>query len=276
MFENEGLGETTQETEVTPESTESAQVTAPEGQPQASELLDLDSVEKFRYGGREWTPKDFRGAQMMQADYTRKTQEIAQERKYYDNLSHDLERVKANPQLAAEFKKIYPEKFHGYLGYVSSSPQTQARQPQGQQQQGQAQPGKAYDPELMNRIERIEADYKERKLEAIDKQLDAVFESMGKKYPMADQEAVIARAQAMLDRGEKLTDESWDKVFKSVHDVIQKKSDEYQSKKVQGQMSVNQRGKDAGAGGGLPGRAPNLPRTIKEAAALAEAELNRS
>src|SRR3954464_16064772 len=111
------------QTEVTKdlENTSSAPGEAEAGageQPKTPEMVDLESLEKFRYAGREMTPKELQQAVMLQSDYTRKTQQLAEERKYYDNLSADLSAVAQNPQLAAKFKEVYPEKFHDYLAYV--------------------------------------------------------------------------------------------------------------------------------------------------------------
>ena len=94
-------------------------------------------------------------------DYTRKTQEIAQERRYFANLDADLEKVRNNPSLAEEFKRIYPEQYHNFLRYTQSN---SATRPQS------AASGQAtnVDPELMSRFERLERAHQEREVAAIN------------------------------------------------------------------------------------------------------------
>jgi hypothetical protein len=83
---------------------------APESTPQT--VAELDKLEKFKFEGQEYTPQELKNAILRQSDYTRKTQEFSQERRFYDNLQADLRSVRSNPALAAEFRRTYPEKFH--------------------------------------------------------------------------------------------------------------------------------------------------------------------
>lgn len=273
MFESE-IESVTPETTDTPESVE-----ASTGDPGAAEqakieaLLDLESVEKFRLDGREMTLKDLRAERMMQSDYTRKTQEIAQERKYYDNLSADLDSVRRNPSLAAKFKELYPAKFHSYLGYVShpnQSSQVQSQQDQSiSDQQTQRLPDHS---KLEQRLNEIESDWNERKVQAAEAELNAIYSKNLTKYPMADEEAVTARAQSLLSRireenGPKarITEDQWDRLFKATHDKNEKAAKVYYAEQVKKQTQANARGKDAAQGGGIPGQAPKQARNVKEA-----------
>ena len=256
MFENEG-----QATEQPVESP------APESAPESSikeaappSIPDLDSMEKFKWSGRELTSKELQSMVLMQSDYTKKTQAIAEERKYYDNLNADLAAVKANPALAEKFKQIYPERYHGYLSYVTPSQAEAAKQ---QQQYAQI------DPQIMQRFQRVEADMKERAVAAINAELDAKFVKLNEKFPFADEEAAIARAQALIDRGEKITDKIWEGIFKSVSDRNEAKFKELQKAQITKQKAANAKGKEAGSGGGVPGNAPRQPKTIKEASRYA-------
>lgn len=224
-------------------------------------------MQKFRFGGKEWTPKEFQGAYMMQADYTRKTQALAEERKFYDNLSADLSAVKKDPGLAAKFREIYPSKFHGYLEHVSQAPQAQPGQNQ------QPNPYANIDPTVMNRFQALEADMNERKVAAINAELDARFKTLSEKYPYADEEAAIARAQAAHSKGIQLNDKTWDQIWKAVNDKNVELFKKYGTAQVNKQKTANQRGKDAASGGGIPGQAPKQPRTIKEASRFALEEM---
>jgi hypothetical protein len=109
-FENEQS-----QSQETPEVLDKELAPSAETPEAAPELVDLDTMDKFKFGGREWTPKELEAAYMRQQDYSRKTQEIAQERKYYDNLPYDLDMVKNNPALVNQFKQVYPAKFHSWI-----------------------------------------------------------------------------------------------------------------------------------------------------------------
>lgn len=231
-------------------------------QPEQS-IYDLDSAEKFKWQGREWTTKELQNNYLMHSDYTRKTQAIAEERKYYDNLNSDLEAVSRNPNLIAEFKKIYPEKFHSFLNYTSPK----STQPV-QQQQSQS----GIDPAFMNRFEKLEKTMNEREVAAVEAELESKFKQLSSKYPMADEEAVIARAQTLLNRNENVSDQVWDNLWKNVHEKNQKLADAYYQNKIKEQKTASAKGKDVPSGGGTLGQAPKQARTIREASAMLMAE----
>lgn len=268
MFENEG-SENLESTESESPEADASGSDAADAKAQA--LIDLDTVDRFKFAGREWTPKDFQGAYMMQSDYTRKTQALSEERKYYDNLSHDLRSVKANPALAADFKRVYPEKYHAYLEYVTQA--QSSNQAQGMPQQSNQQNQSSIDPQFMERFTRLESELNERKVEAASAEIDAKFKTLGEKFPYADEEAVIARAQALLERGDKLTDKVWESLFQTVHDRYKGMAEKHYSEQFKKQQSSNLKGRDVAAGGGTPGKAPKMPRTIKEASAFALQEI---
>lgn len=261
--------------QVESESTESAeqspQGASPEGEsapsPTAQEIIDLDKIEKFRYAGRELTPKELQGMVMMQSDYTRKTQSLAEERRYYDNLSADLASVKANPALLDKFKSIYPEKFHAYLDYVA--PQREAAAPQAAQKP-------VMDPAFEERFNKMEQAYKAREVEAAEAQIDATIKTLAPKYPYASERAVLAEVQYALDKGQKLTEKVWEAAYKAVNDDTKRKVDMARQEELKNQKQANMRGKDVSQGGGIPGQAPKMPRTIKEATAYALQELENA
>lgn len=256
------------------EQTESTEQTSGEAAPETQEatqaqqeLIDLDKVERFRFAGREWTPKDFQGAHMMQADYTRKTQALAEERKYYDNLQADLAAVKQNPSLAEKFRAIYPEKYHNFLEYAGLS--------QAQKQQAQAQQSNI-DPAFLDRFNRLESTLKEREVQAIEAELDSKFKTLSVKYPLADEEAVLARAQALVDKGQSLNDKAWDSLWKSVNERNQKIAEKFYADKVNKQKLAHSKNKDVASGGGIPGQAPKMPKNLREASAMALQEIENS
>src|SRR3990167_2821971 len=82
------------------------------------DIPELDKFERVKWEGKDWSLKDLKNSVLMHSDYSRKTQEISEERKFYDNLRYDLDAIRKNPDLESKFKELYPEKFHSYLDYV--------------------------------------------------------------------------------------------------------------------------------------------------------------
>lgn len=231
-----------------PHSSESSATPANSGAT-ASELHDLEKLERFKFDGRETTYKDLKSAYMRNEDYTRKTQELSQERNYYDNLNADLARVRSNPELATKFREIYPEKFHAYLDYVSQK-QSEAPAAKG----ADTQP--ALDPKLISRIDQIEKMVTEDKVTAIEAKLEAQDQRMAAKYAMASIKAVYADAQEMHKKGTKLTEEVWERLWRDNHEEHSKRYEAHYKNQVEKQKEANSRSKDTGAGGGIPGQAP--------------------
>lgn len=249
-----------------PETSLESSTEQPQSSPEPT-IVDLDKQERIRWNGQEWSTKDLMSGYMRQSDYSRKTQALAEERKYYDNLSYDLEAVKQNPALAAQFRQLYPQKFHNYLRYLGVN-----EQPQNAGQNN----NQSVDPQFLHRFEALERDMNERKIMAIESDLDSKFKVLSQKYPFAHEEAVIARAEAALDKGIKLTNEVWDKLWKTVDEQSRAIAKKYYSQLVNNQRSANSRGRDIGGGGGTPQSSPRAPRTIKEASEHALRELEQT
>lgn len=259
-------------------ASEQPQGTEPSGGETPKEPLNLDSVERFRWNGKEWTPKDLQKLQqenMTYQDYTRKTQQIAEERRFISNLDADIENCKNNPALIAEFKKIYPPQYHRFLRFIESKQEVQNPQATS------TPPG--IDPQLIERFNKMEQSLLAREQEAhqqavsaFESELDQKAATYSKKYPMADEEAVLARAQVVLDREQPLTDKVWDDIWKSVHDKNEKIFKEHYSKQFKQQQSQNTKGKDMASGGAIPAQAPKSYRTIKEASEAARQWLENS
>lgn len=255
-------------------STESADISSKESTtPDVSNILELDSLEKFKYKGRELSVKDldaWEKGQMMHKDYTQKTQAISEERKYYDNLAVDLKAVRDNPAYANEFRKVYPEKFHSYLDFLGER-NNQQNAPQTQVEQKQS-----LDPEIMtrlNKVDQMEAYIKEQEVKAVDAKLDVIFQKMTAKYPMADEERVLAMAQGLHNQGVKLDDAMWDKVWSTIQQKTEGMFKSYQKSLVTKQQEATQKAKDTAGGGGIPGQAPKK-ESFKEATERAIRELS--
>lgn len=257
-------------------STNQAETTDTQEQSVENSPIDLSTVGKFKFEGKDWTVDELKKSILMHSDYTKKTQAIAEERKYASNLAADLQAVRQNPSLADRFREIYPEKYHALVSYVTQNTQT----PQPQMAQNNA------NPDLEKRLAQIEAAYKNQELSireaqvaAAEASIDAVFGKMSKKYPLAREEVVIARAQALLEQGAELSDSRgnpnesmWDKIWKSVQDDMSKHYEGHYKKLVNDQKQASVKGKDVASGGGIPGQAPKK-MTLKEATEHAIATL---
>lgn len=240
-----------------------------------AELTDIDKLERFRFEGREWTAKELRDARLRQDDYTRKTQEIAETRKYVDNFGADLDRVIANRKLLAQMERVYPKEF------VERAKAILAKIPEGQSQPQESTQPKQADPELEEAKAEIKQWREERRtaeIEQIQTWLDTTHETLSKKYPLAEKEIVEARAEAAARLHKTVIDEkTLEKLYKQNHGEISSRFEAHYKGKVTKQLEAGKEARDMGAGGGTPSGAPQSPRTIKEAtrAALADIESSR-
>lgn len=250
-----------------------------EAVPQAPSVYDLEKLEKFTYKGKEMTARDLESAMMRQQDYTKKTQEIAQERKYNDNLRSDLESVMRNPSLAEQFKSIYPEKYHGYLDFIlnKAEAKTEMQQPtQAQQASWKDDPTYRQFQSEFSEWKQFQTAEQQRQAEAT---IDNVLQTMAGKYKISPEmkeiveEVVISRANIAAQQGMELNNDTWDKIYKSAHDALTNAGRAYQKTLVTKQSEANLKAKDVAKGGGTPGQAPKK-MSFKEATEAAIASMN--
>lgn len=241
----------------------------------AQDIIDLDKLEKFRLHGEEWTRDKLASAMLRQADYTRKTQEFAKERKYYDNLAADIRNVLRNPQLVTQFKKIYPEKFHRYLDHYEDLLGTK-------QTDGAGKPQKTdVDQKLLSRIDQIENRFKEQEVKAAEAMLDGVFSKYTEKFPFADEASVISKALALMEtrkqagESDNLSESDWNRIFQGENDRVQKLAESRYQAKVKNQLQANRKAKDVAAGGDAPSQAPKR-LSMKEATEAAIRDLTNA
>lgn len=239
--------------------------------PQQQAMIELDKLEKFNYEGKEWTPKDLKNAMLRQEDYTRKTQSLAEERRFVDNLSVDLEKVARDPTLVDQFRSVYPEKYHHLIDALMSGrkPEQQA----GQQEQVDKS-RQSMDPEVLARIDRMEKQVIGYESEKIQAELDKTFDTMKAKYPDANETVVLAMARTAHEQGVKLDQPTWERFFKSEHDRMTQAYQSYYKKTVESQKATNLKGRDASSGGAIPGQAPKK-MSFDEATKMAIQDLGR-
>jgi hypothetical protein len=230
--------------------------------------LDLDKLDRFRFNGREWAPKELKSAIMAHADYTKKTMEVAQNRRFADNFAIDMQSVLDDRQLWEKFKSIYPPQYvanaEKILKYLEPKP-AEASNPSSSQY---AQ----LPPEIRAKLEdhdqrwaRLDKEHREKEIEGIQTWIDTQFKSLSEKYPDALPELVMARAQVMSDQGNKIDEEALDKLFKKSQTEQQTAMETRYQTKVKEQRAKGERAKDAGTGGSPPSNPPRKIGTFKEA-----------
>lgn len=253
-----------------PETTEALSGAGQEKTPTTSEIkeiLDLDKHDRFRFAGKEWTRKEFNNAYLMQSDYTRAKQQLAEDRRYADNYAADLRKVIRNPERLDEFKKLYPKSYVEMATNVLNDLRGQQPQPQGSQQKV-PQPQNQEDPEVQS----MKAEFREWKqkqyqaeVDTYQSWLDNQYETLGKKYPFANTEAVTMRASLLSEQGHEIKKETLEKLFKEVDDSEKSRFEAMYKSKVEKQKQVGLKTKDIGSGGSTPGSAPRGLKTLKEA-----------
>jgi oligoendopeptidase F len=268
----ENLGQTTESPE-----RDTAPVESPEGSPKElpkvsepeatkESILDLDKLERFRFDGREWSRKELQDAYLMRKDYSQKTAELAEARKYADNFESDLGKVLQDPKLLTRMKEVYPSSYvqlaERYL--AAQNPAASAQVPQ----QGVGESNKAYE-ERIAMLEGRFRDWDKRNFEAEVKSKESWLENqysrLGTKYPHANKDSVILRASVLADQGRDIDESVLEKLYKASNDETKTRWDELYKSKVDQQKKVSLQGKDTGTGGGVPGQAPRGHKTIKEA-----------
>lgn len=256
-----------------------------------SEITELEKLERFKFKGEEWTPKKAEQAFMRQQDYTKKAQELAEQRKEYDaelkhreyrsNLKADINHVLKNPSLADEFKKIYPEEYHYALELALGKNQQQVEQKQEQ----------SLPPEVLEKLKKLDehdqtlnefkAKAYETEKQAVDARLEANESKFTQKYPYS--KYALERVYGALETyavNNKITnikdipDSVFEHMYKTAHDQMLKNAEEINQARVKKQMDAHKDAQDIGKGGGIPGEAPKKIR-LRDVADSVINDLNR-
>ncbi len=243
--------------------------------PVEQSAIELDKIEKFKFKGKDYTVKDLERFESIQPEFTKKSQELAEERKYSLNAPADLAKVRANPALAEQFKSIYPKHYHAYVDLIKAKAE------------GKEQTEKqSMDPKFMEEFNGMRSELQEWKqaqheaqVSAKQQELASLADEMTKKYPSSDEEVVLARVQNLVDGGKIATSkdqadamgipllnkELWEKFYKDVHDKFESRTIAKQKEKFNTVKSANLKGSSAGRGGSPPSAAPKKVRSIGEA-----------
>lgn len=244
-----------------------------------SEYQSLDPNAKYKHEDLEFTASELRSMVMRQQDYTRKTQEIAEERKFHSALQADIENVRRDPRLVAEFKRIYPQKYHSYLKYASSGSQTPSNETQATQNPKELL-------EQMLQEHPVIQELNNMKLSQAEKEVNEAFGKYNQQYPLADDRVVAAFAEQLMIQKQqmayqtgddpnkiKITDGEWNKLFKFASDDQEKRFNTHYKTKFEKQKEASKSLKETPAGGVPPGHRPREARTIREATQMFREDL---
>jgi hypothetical protein len=269
--------------EAASQSTENKDVSAPESsqstqdQAVSQAVYELEKLGRIKYKGEELTPDALEKAMLRMKDYTTKTQSLAKEReslegerKFYENLAWDLQKVRDNPQLVNQFISTYPAKFHQYLKeYLTtgSIDNTQA----AKQSEKQTTP----DIELMSRLDRLEKTFTEQEVAKNEAQIQSYMDKLSKKYPDAISDLVLARAVEIHDQGTALNEQVWEQIYKQVDAQGKEFVKSRYGEMVKQQTSANEKAKGVAAGGGQVGQAPKKFSNIRDVGKFAEEQLTK-
>lgn len=257
-----------QGTETTQESPAGANPDTPQGTETlaktAQEILDLDKLERVRWGGKEWSIKDLQNATLRQEDYSRKTAEVKKQENFARNYIYDLRTVLTNPNRLDEFKKVYPKE------YVQMVEEELKLRGNANQPKPEVSPASKPDPrfdEMYGEFQEWKENLRQSTVEKDKAWLENQIEVHSKKYDMADVETVLARAQVVESSGERVTEKVMEKLFKDLHDKTQERWEKKYQAMNSKQKAKSEAGKDIGPGGAIPGQAPVKPKSMKEARA---------
>jgi hypothetical protein len=231
---------------------------------EAPSVTDLDALSTFKFQGKEFTPDKLLEIVNGYEKLSESRSEWEKQREFDENLDADLDAVAKNPALAEKFKAVYPPKYHRFL---DAALKTSAQSPASPQTAPNALP-----PEFMQKLQELEAWKKSQEERAhqaevanATAQIDKITEPLFKKFPLADETAVFAKAEALLQQGSKLTEKTWERLIRENHEGIQKRWDQFQGATIKQQVEKGRRAQDVPPGGATPGQAPVKPRTLAEA-----------
>lgn len=254
----------------------------------SQELVDLDKLERFRFGGQEASFKDIfgdkrpktldelRNSFMMRGDYTRKTQELAESkradqeaRKYADNFDHDLLRVLEDPQKwLPVMRQMYPDRYVKAAEQAVNRMQgSQAGQQPGSIPQQKMELPKEFQ-EALSDVREWKQAVQEQLTQSTLEQLNSVHERMAVKYPFAHGPTADGLVKDAIERGLKVDKgnlpEVLEKAYKSLHDSIQAQVDARQKTKVEEQVKAGKSSRDIGAGGSPLGHTPKKYKKLED------------
>lgn len=263
-----------------PETSEPQELT----QEALEDMLDLSLInKKIKIGDEVLTLEELKRSLLRHKDYTKKTQDLAKERKsteefqkYSQAFEEDLETLLSDPDTYEEqFREIYPPQFQKIYDRIKATRTAQKSYASTREETAQM----PIPPELKgvldtvsrleNRVSTYERQAKEAQTEKEAARLDGVFTKLHTQYDLGDakhneklENLVLARAQML---GRDPTDQDLGKFFKEEYDSMTGFAKAYGEKQFRSQKAANSQAKDTASGGGISTGSPQGLKTFKEA-----------
>lgn len=257
-----------------------------QGAKQLEAVADLSKFKKILLDGQELSLDELKKERLRESDYRRKTMELAEERKQHQESAKfdvayrsDLKVIKSQPWRAAEFYKMYPSEYHDEVKWIEKlykdNPSLWADgEPQGQKQATRPDQGpdleKLVEEQISRRLKPLEEKEARERERTYLAEMDSRETKLMQKYKRANKFEVYAAAEYLSKEGDNgepraLTDTDWEKLFKESHERTVDMIKQAQAEEFNNQKQANAKLKDVQSGGGIPGEAPVVPRSLKEA-----------
>lgn len=229
--------------------------------------IDLDSLETFRFKGKDLTKADLEkvfgdSAQRQDGEQTHSKSD------FDSNYDADLAAVKLDPSRLGEFAAIYPREFVVKAIHELNRDKQQA----GSQSNRSLEPNDPY-ASRFERYDRMFASMEAReRQERVAKQevwLEKQHSTLSKKYPDADPSVVDSKALQAHESGIKITDKVMERLFREDHEKREKYYEQKYRQKAENQLQANRQARDLPPGGTVMGSAGKEARTLKEAKEMA-------
>lgn len=246
---------------------------------ETSNVLELSKADKFLWEGKEMTPEELRQSMLRQKDYTKKTQAHAEERRKFEeekrsyslqreqeetfqnNYEIDIQNVLRDPSLVEKFKEIYPPKYHAALEKSMNSFFGDPNSPKRNESLLE-QRLRSVESRFQAREKEIAKSAYEQEVSKNSEILESNISRFSQKYPLADEDSVLARAEYMateLKKDANFTNnfsQLMEKLYKENHSFHENRYKTMYAEKVSKQKQANSRGRDVGRGGATPGGTP--------------------
>ena len=232
------------------------------------DILDLDQHETVRFQGKEYTQQELMDKLLGKEP---EADEFSQHRDFYLNLDADLMKIaqsrgEQRRVLSQQFREIYPKKFHSYLGVIKDGAAADSRLRNSDSNFDAKQVIDELREEIKTLKSEVTGRFEHQDSQSRRQQLDLLLPKLGEKYPYADIDGVLAKAEALLmsNKRMEMTPGTWERLFKQAHSAMEARVEKHHNGKLKEQLEIGAKNRDTGAGG-VPVGHRQKARTIKEA-----------
>ncbi|MES1988824.1 MAG: hypothetical protein V4440_12510, partial [Pseudomonadota bacterium] len=220
-------------------------------------MTELDGLSEFTFQGEKYTPDQLHKLMSEHKTYSQEMKGYEQKKTFEKNLKIDLNSVSEDPRLADDFKRMYPQEYHALVDIVLKNRQ-QSQPAPSVPAQTNALPKEFLNEfgELKQGFSMLQAELMDAKTAEANAKLDTILPPLAAKFPMAVEDQVLQRAEGLLKSGQRLTEKTWERLYRESHDSLTKRADQFYSAKLKSQLEKGQKGADSGSGGAAPGQAP--------------------